>query len=205
MIKNDIQLKRAQDKLDKVKTEIKEFELLPPGIGREILILPLLAEVKELENDINEYQDITSLPFEETIQRLRSNPMLIDHIGELLSKLRLAFGLTQEQLAEMLGWDQPNISRFESENYNSQTIGKVVEYASALGIYLHVSPSLSQRVPIIKILKDVAKEKQTVTDSTEIQTRKPLILFSLNVESENLPVRTSFGYLHEQPEITTEI
>jgi len=47
-------------------------------------------------------------------------------------------------MAEKLGWQQPNLSRFESENYSSQTIAKITEFVGILGIYLHVMPSITE-------------------------------------------------------------
>jgi transcriptional regulator with XRE-family HTH domain len=97
---------------------------------------------------IIEYKKLKELPFTDAITSLLSRPVLIDNIGELLAKLRIAAKLSQSDIAQRLGWQQSNLSRFESENYNSQTINKIVEYASLLGVWLHVQPSLTEEAEI---------------------------------------------------------
>jgi transcriptional regulator with XRE-family HTH domain len=83
-----------------------------------------------------------------------NKPILIDNISELLSKLRIAANLSQHEMADKLGWEQSNLSRFENENYNSQTISKIVEYVSALGVWLHITPSLTEEIkPENKMVK----------------------------------------------------
>ena len=151
MIKNDTQLTSAKNKLATIQQKISEFAQKYSDVELEFYNGPLEIEVEELESQINEYKMLTELPFEQAIQKIE--PLLIDNMSELLAKLRIAAKLTQEQMAEALEWDQPNISRFENENYNSQTINKIVEYASALGIWLHIYPSLTEQFkPEIKTI-----------------------------------------------------
>lgn len=145
MIKNNGQLKRTQARLEKVMNQIDEFREQHDGIEREILVTPLLSELEELQKEIQEYRQLRNMSFEEAVKGPLSEPELIDNIGQILAKLRIAAKLTQEELARRLGWEQSNISRFESENYNSQTIAKVVEFASALDVWLHVTPSLTEK------------------------------------------------------------
>jgi transcriptional regulator with XRE-family HTH domain len=114
-----------------------------PGTGRDIHILPLMDEEEELKEEIEEYRIIREVNLEEAVSGILSEHVLIDNIGPLLAKLRIAAKMTQEDLANELGWEQSNLSRFENESYSSQTIGKVVEYTSALGVWLLVKPSLS--------------------------------------------------------------
>jgi transcriptional regulator with XRE-family HTH domain len=144
MIKNDNQLKSAQSRLEDIKHRIEEYRGKFSGVELELYVTPLCYEEAELRKNIEEYLELQHLTFEDAINGPLSKAHLLDNIGELLTKLRLAAKLTQGELADLMGWEQPNISRFESENYNSQTISKVVEYASTLGVWLHVTPSLSE-------------------------------------------------------------
>jgi len=144
MIKNENQLKRAKARLREVRSEIEQYQIEYTGIERDFLVIPLIDEEEELKADIDEYQQLKTLSFYEAVSEILSKPTLIDDIGELLAKLRIAAQLTQEELASRLGWEQPNLSRFESEYYSSQTIGKTVEFASELGVWLYVVPSLAE-------------------------------------------------------------
>ncbi len=150
MIKNSSQLKSAKERLELIRHEIEEYRQEYSSVEFEFYILPLRTEEQELMGEIEEFEKLKELPFEDAIQGPLRAPILIDNIGLLLSKLRLAAKLTQSEMADRLNWEQSNLSRFESENYSSQTISKIVEFASALGVYLYVSPSLTDRPEIIQ-------------------------------------------------------
>jgi transcriptional regulator with XRE-family HTH domain len=78
-------------------------------------------------------------------------------------------------MAELLGWEQSNLSRFENENYSSQTISKIVEFASALGIYLHVTPSLTEEPEQPQTQPKIGQinlEETTSTSSESLQFEK---------------------------------
>lgn len=183
MIKNNTQLRRAQARLEKVRAQIASLQRRFSGIELEILTTPLSDEVKELEAEVMEFQELLELSLEEVVQGPLREPMLLDNIGELLAKLRIAAGLTQEELATQMGWQQSNLSRFESENYHSQTIAKVVKYAGSLGIWLHVSPSLTESPPKIVInrgwVRPAIVEMASTSDEiceAEVTTDSPKII-----------------------------
>jgi transcriptional regulator with XRE-family HTH domain len=146
MIKNNIQLRRAVARLHEIRQQISDIQDEYSGFELELLITPLNDEAEELETEIREFQQLRNLALKKAVLGPLKEPILLDNIGELLSKLRIAANLTQQEMADQLGWQQSNISRFENESYHSQTIGKIVEYASSLGIWLHVTPSLTEKV-----------------------------------------------------------
>ena len=147
IIKNIAQLKSALARKETIQRELEEYDKIP-DIQNEFYTTPLLIELRGLDEGIDEFNKLTAFPFEMAVEDVLNKPILIDNISELLAKLRIAAKLTQEEMAERLGWDQPNLSRFENENYNSQTLSKIIEYASNLGIWLHISPSLTEE-PIV--------------------------------------------------------
>ena len=161
MIKNSIQLKNAEKRLIEIQKEMYNNSLKYSGLELDLYNSGLAVEEEELLDQIIEYKKLVSLPFSDAIDLLFKKPVLIDNIGDLLAKLRIAAKLSQKDMAKRLGWEQSNLSRFESENYNSQTINKIVEYASSLGIWLHVRPSLTEELNIL--------EKKI------LETRKPYI------------------------------
>jgi transcriptional regulator with XRE-family HTH domain len=147
VIRNRNQLNQARNRLNDVLREVESLSRDYSGMEQEILRTPLIHEIEELREEIAEFQELSQSTLDEATQGILQKPMLLDQIGELLTKLRIAAGFTQAELAARLGWQQPNLSRFESENYNSQTIAKVVEYADSLGVWLHVVPSLTEKPP----------------------------------------------------------
>jgi transcriptional regulator with XRE-family HTH domain len=158
MIKNNIQLRRAKARYQRVCQQLAGLGERFSGTELEIFGTGLAEEVRELEDEIAEYEELRALNLGEAIQGPLSKPALLENVGELLAKLRIAADFTQSELAARLGWQQPNLSRFESENYNSQTIAKVVEYASVLGVWLHVAPSLTEEVTEIRYRGEIVPE-----------------------------------------------
>jgi transcriptional regulator with XRE-family HTH domain len=165
MIKNDQQLKRSKNRLDLVLQYIDELTLRPDDPGREMVLIPLKREKEQLHREISEYRWLHDASIEEILPELSKKPMLLDNIGDLLTKLRIASHLTQEELANKLGWQQSNLSRFENENYSGQTIIKIIEYVSSLGIWLHILPSMEERISFGEVelysqLFDVSKKDE---------------------------------------------
>lgn len=60
-----------------------------------------------------------------------------NHVIEQYVKCRKEKKLTQEQLAQRTGISRPNISRFESGNYNP-SLEMMVRIAEALGMNLNI-------------------------------------------------------------------
>lgn len=148
MIKNNNQYLDASDRLNSVRQRLKAYKNDSDNFDSQLLVPALELEESKLEDEIREYLDLRELPFDIALETVLNKHMLIDNIGELLAKLRMAAKKSQTELANELGWEQPNLSRFESENYSSQTISKIIEYASALGVYLHVIPSFLEKVDL---------------------------------------------------------
>jgi len=142
MIRNPIQLGSAKSRIEKLKKEINDLIRQFKGNELQAYVVPVANEIRELERQILRYEKITSGSLVDSVRYLQDCPTPIANIGELMTSLRIANKLTQEQMAAKLGWQQPNLSRFESENYSAQTIKNVVEYAGALGISLKVVPQV---------------------------------------------------------------
>ena len=166
MIKNNLQARRVETRLNELKSEISQMEARYSGEELDFWAGYLKNEMVSLESELNEYQLLQQLPFKEAIEGPLREPVLLENIGELLGKLRIAAKLTQDEMAEKLGWQQPNLSRFEGENYSSQTIAKITEFIGALGVYLHVMPSLAENSPniIYKPVKMLEHPSAEITD-----------------------------------------
>ncbi len=76
------------------------------------------------KSDDNEYVLINGIEG----KQLRVRKEMIDR----LVTCRKALGMTQKDLADKMGVSRPNISRFESEDYNP-TIDMIVKVADSMG------------------------------------------------------------------------
>jgi len=168
MIKNEAQMKRVEARIDQLDQEIKEIESTRPSLEADFLGSQLREELESLRAQLEEYKSLREIPFQEAVYSLLQEPVLLENIGQLLAKVRIAAKLTQLELADRVGWHQSNLSRFESDNYASQSIAKVSELASALGVWLHVVPSLTEKpAEVSDMLKAPTVETWSIQISTE--------------------------------------
>ena len=149
MIKNENQLARARARLHSIQAEEDKLNRQRSGGAPEYLLLPLRRELAALTRDIAEYEELQRLSLEEAVNGPLSPSVPLENIGELLAKLRIAAGLTQDELAGKLGWEQSNLSRFEGATNGSQTIRKVSEYLDGVGVWLHVIPAMTDDSRVI--------------------------------------------------------
>ncbi len=142
MIKNDTQMRRVLERIHEIEQDIKDLRERYSESQFEFWAGPSIDELEKLRSEIEAYQSIRTLTLEEALSGPLQKPTELESIADLLSGLRIASRRTQEEMAALLGWHQSNLSRFESENYGSQTIGKISEYVGALGVKLYVVASM---------------------------------------------------------------
>lgn len=195
MIKNSIQLKNAEKRLSEIQKIMFENGKKYAGLEFEMQNIGLAIEESELFNQIIEYKKLKTLPFSEAISFLFTKPILIDNIGDLLSKLRIAAKLSQSDMAQRLGWKQSNLSRFENENYSSQSISKIVEYASSLGVWLHIRPSLTEEPGILDKGTMETKPYEIITKSADSTSMAPFEdeFDVLSLSSKNIPTSSNLS------------
>ncbi len=164
MIKSDLQLERTRKRISELDEEISTLRQEMKGELLSFFLEPLETELKELRHQIHEYLCIKELPLSIAVEGHLQKPILLDNISPLLAQLRIAAKLTQAQLAERLNWKQSNVSRFENENYGSHTISKISEYTSALGVWLHLTPSMSEKPPRVRYNIEVSTTDYSLAD-----------------------------------------
>ena len=151
MIKNNLQAQRVEIRIKQLEDELDQVRAKYPDIDEQIFWGSQLEdEINELAAQLDEYKKLCSMDLVDAVNTILQEPVLLENIGELLAKLRIASNYTQEEMANILGWRQSNLSRFESDRYSSQTIGKISEYIDALGVWLHVYPWMNETRPDIK-------------------------------------------------------
>ena len=132
MIKNELQYKLT-------KTSAKNFEKrltwLRETPGAQDNLDPILAKaeedglqsmIDELRGELQEYERTKQGDVDMTV--LTSVHM----VPSTLIRARIARGLSQRQLAQLVGLKEQQIQRYESNDYSNVDLGRVQEIAQAL-------------------------------------------------------------------------
>ena len=88
----------------------------------------LESQVQDLIEQIAQYEALKS----GAVETLKARSL--EELPSILIKARIASGLSQRKLAEMLGIKEQQIQRYEAENYASANLKRLVEIAGALGL-----------------------------------------------------------------------
>ena len=131
VIKNQHQYRVTKAQLTRLEEALKRARAaetsLQPAM-HEAMIAGMEAQAAELRQELEEYDSlknhdvITVGSFEE--------------LPEVLIKARIARGWTQRQLARKLKLKEQQIQRYESVNYRTVSVGRLLDIAEALDIRL---------------------------------------------------------------------
>ena len=132
MIKNEVQYKLTKRSAADFEKRLKWLRETPGARGH---IAPVLAKAEEdgLQSMIDELREELQ-EYERTKQGQVDLTALISvhSVPKTLIKARIAKGLSQRQLAELVGLKEQQIQRYESNDYANVDLGRVQEIASAL-------------------------------------------------------------------------
>ena len=130
MIKTDAQLERTRAQVQGFKDTLAglEFPGGTPEEARRAVVESHQAMISKLEAEVAEYLDlkkgIVRLP------RIFTPKDLAAH----LTRFRIALGVTQEQLAGMVGVTRQTINKHEEQEYQLADVDLVTRVVKALGI-----------------------------------------------------------------------
>lgn len=144
MIRNDKECRHSKERLSELEAELQKLLSARRSAEREevasAVIDALRMQIGELEREISEYEDLKE-------GRLLSfGAENLDSLGELLTKARIACGLTQAELGEILGMTQQQVQRYERDGWQKISLWRLAEAADALGLDL----SICARLPASK-------------------------------------------------------
>lgn len=88
----------------------------------------LLSLIGTLEQEIEEYENL-----KKGIYELPQNVTFIELL-QSISKIRISKGLSQQDLANMLGITKQQLNRYEEHNYQNVSIAKINEILDVLDI-----------------------------------------------------------------------
>jgi ribosome-binding protein aMBF1 (putative translation factor) len=131
VIKNQHQYRMTKAQLTRLEEALKRVRAAETRLQAALhkaMIAGMEAQVAELRQELEEYDSlknhdvITVGSFEE--------------LPEVLIKARIARGWTQRQLARKLKLKEQQIQRYESVNYRTVSVGRLLDIAQALDIRL---------------------------------------------------------------------
>jgi HTH-type transcriptional regulator/antitoxin HigA len=140
MIRNDKEYRHSKEKLSELQAELQGLSSFRRSAERDevasAVIDALRMQIEDLEREISEYEDLKE-------GRLLSfGADDLDSLGELLTKARIARGLTQAELGEILGMTQQQVQRYERDGWQKISLWRLAEAADALGLDLNIRARL---------------------------------------------------------------
>ena len=140
MIRNDKEYRHSKERLTELAAELQRLSKDCRSAERDevasAVIDALRMQIEDLEREISEYEDLKE-------GRLLSfGADDLDSLGELLTKARIACGLTQAELGEILGMTQQQVQRYERDGWQKISLWRLAEVADALGLDLSVRARL---------------------------------------------------------------
>ena len=131
VIKNQHQYRMTKAQLTRLEEALKRARAaetrLQPALHKA-MITGMEAQVAELRQELEEYDSLKN--------RDVISVGSFEELPEVLIKARIARGWTQGQLARKLKLKEQQIQRYETVNYRTVSVGRLVEIAEALDIEL---------------------------------------------------------------------
>jgi hypothetical protein len=140
MIRNDKEYRHSKEKLSELQAELQGLSSFRRSAERDevasAVIDALRMQMEDLEREISEYEDLKE-------GRLLSfGAEDLDSLGELITKARIARGLTQAELGEILGMTQQQVQRYERDGWQKISLWRLAEAAGVLGLDVHIRARL---------------------------------------------------------------
>lgn len=134
MITNERQYRITCAQLAKFKSAIESFNIKEATVmmkSRQLAkaqLAALQSEYEILTMQVQEYETLKS----GAVEILKASTL--EELPSILIKARIVKGLSQRDLAELMGLKEQQIQRYEAEEYASANIVRLAEVAKALGI-----------------------------------------------------------------------
>ena len=132
MITNERQYNITRQQLAKLQRAVAEFDLTSASerIGSETLaqaeLKALESEVEVLRSQVEEYEQLRS----GAVTRFTASGL--EELPSVLIRARIAKGLSQRELAKLVGLKEQQIQRYEADEYASASLCRLREIAEAL-------------------------------------------------------------------------
>ena len=172
MIKNQKQLAFSKEQIEKFEKTLIETEKTKEDKNPILFKLEkdaLNSLLNDLKKEVKEYEDV------KTKETIFFENMTLDDLSKMIIYSRIAEGITQTELADRLGLSQQQINRYESTDYESASLSRVLEIMDSLSINLKINFTISKEnlkensyelpedIPSAKIINFENKVKQRKT------------------------------------------
>ncbi|NVM29288.1 MAG: helix-turn-helix domain-containing protein [Candidatus Helarchaeota archaeon] len=164
MIKNELQYRITKTQVKKFITQLNQLKTKEDDLD------PILfqAEKDAIESQLEEMQK--ELEEYEQLQRSKSPPLLelrsIEELPRALIKARIALGLTQKDLAGLIGVKEQQIQRWEAIEYSTTNLTRIKEIIKILNIVtlknVHLPRESVSLSDFFKKMKDVGLDQKFI-------------------------------------------
>jgi ribosome-binding protein aMBF1 (putative translation factor) len=147
MIKNERQYRVTKAQAKKFEQALTQLRQSANVRQEDTALLQLQTEalasqLNDLEAELEEYTTLTNRSSSQPISLTLSS---LSELPSALIKARIANKLSQKALAEQLGLKEQQIQRYESTDYASASLSRLVEISEALGLKLELRGGLEIR------------------------------------------------------------
>jgi len=143
LIKNDRQLAITRETLAGLKEVVRKLQAKYRGADYRLYSSGPLGMIEQLEDEIREYRWLKGASVAQVMKRYALVRM--EDVGPFLARLRIASGLTQEEVARKAGCKQPDIARIEDADYQAHSARTLKAIAEALGVEIMVGARKAAR------------------------------------------------------------
>jgi HTH-type transcriptional regulator/antitoxin HigA len=133
VIKNEHQYHVTQREIERFEDALAALESRPedrrsPPALRKARATALRGQIETLRAEAEEYADLRSG------RRKPRPPESFTDVARFLIQTRIARGWTQQELAAHCGLKEQQIQRYEANDYEQASLGRIIELAHALGV-----------------------------------------------------------------------
>ncbi len=128
MIKTDAQRERTLVQIEGFRKALAQAEKELSGKRAAVIRDSYESMIRQLEDEVRDYDQLKSgevgLP---VVDRL-------DQIAPFITRVRIAKGVSQSELARRLGVSKQVVSRYEESDYQTVAVARLQEILDAIGI-----------------------------------------------------------------------
>ncbi|HVR86344.1 MAG TPA: helix-turn-helix transcriptional regulator [Planctomycetota bacterium] len=136
LIKSDRQLAITQKTLGELEAAVHKLRAKYKGQALRLYASGPLGMIEQIKGEIREYRWLMKATPTQVMNRY---PVVkIQDVGPFLARLRIASGITQEELAQRMGSKQPDVARLEDNDYQGYTANTLKAVALVLGVEIVV-------------------------------------------------------------------
>jgi ribosome-binding protein aMBF1 (putative translation factor) len=135
MLRNEVEYRNAKKRLENLRAEVEKRSLAEeretPGNSRAV-VEALNMKIDDIKREIAEYDDLKN----GRVSEFEASDL--DEFGEMVTKVRIARGWSQADLAEALGTHQQQVQRYERNDWQKINLWRLQEVVEALRLHLNI-------------------------------------------------------------------